>query len=119
MSHHTKQSYFFAQRKRVLVRRVKKQLDTVSFIGEKREPILSFRPKAIREGEDGRTRPHPKRPASAVSRHSVVQFPPIDVTGPHLTTRTSTAQVRLINIIIIIIIIIIIRIGSAVILKQY
>ncbi|XP_019849747.1 PREDICTED: uncharacterized protein LOC109580711 [Amphimedon queenslandica] len=90
MSHQPKQSYFFSQRRRVLVRRTRKHLDSLSVFGDKKEPVLSFRPKAIKEGDEGKQKSYPKRPASAVSRHSV-QLPPVDATGPHLTTNNNTA----------------------------
>lgn len=97
MSRYSKHSFFYQQKKRSFSsRRPKKHFDTQSVLGEKRESILIFRPGAAIEEELGNVRLQAKspgilnhrqrRPSSAASRKSSVWFPPLDTTGPHLTT---------------------------------
>ena len=96
MSRYSKQSFFYQQRKRTTSnRRAKKQIDTQSVIGDRRESILVFRPGVGLEEDLGNIRLQAKapgannrhrRPSSAASRKSSVWFPPIDPTGPRLTT---------------------------------
>ena len=96
MSRFSKQSFFFQQKKRAITKRLKKHIDTQSVLGDRRESILVFRPGAGIEEELGDIRLQAKspavgggrqrRPSSAASRKSSVWFPPIDPTGPHLTT---------------------------------
>ena len=96
MSRYSKQSFFYQQTKRTAgTRRAKKHIDTQSVVGERRESILVFRPGAGLEEDLGNIRLQAKspaannrqrRPTSAASRKSSVWFPPIDPTGPHLTT---------------------------------
>ena len=81
MSQYSRQSFFFQQKKRPLVHRVHKPLDTLSIFGDKREPILTFRPGRVESAR------HRLRPFSSVSRLSGVPIiPPVDPTGPHFTT---------------------------------
>ncbi len=97
MSRFSKQSFFYQQKKRSVTKRVKKHIDTQSVLGDRRESILVFRPGAGVEEELGDIRLQAKspavggsnrqrRPSSAASKKSSVWFPPIDPTGPHLTT---------------------------------
>ena len=92
MLRYSRESFFYQQRKRsTSTRREKKEVDTQPvFI----ESILTFRPGAGGEEGLGNIRLRAKsaaahrqrRPPSAASRKSSVWFPPIDPSGPHLTT---------------------------------
>lgn len=98
MSRYYKESFFHHQKKRQTHRtKIKKPIDTQSLLNERREPILTFRPGIVEEGEEdlakirllakspaaGRQR----RPSSSASRRSSVWLPPVDTSGPHLTTQ--------------------------------
>lgn len=100
MSRYSRQSFFFQQKRHHHTRRVRKPLDTQSILAEKREPVLTFYPQ-VKEGETDLPYKSPgrhRRPSSAASRLSSVRLPPVDTTGPHLTTGASSQVIQLIFI---------------------
>jgi hypothetical protein len=76
MTHHSQysqQSFFFHQKKRQSIQRVKKPLDILSIFGDKRETFLSFKPQ--REGLHDRVKSaRSRRPLSSISRQSSIRL---------------------------------------------
>ena len=95
MSRYSRQSFFFQQKRRHHTRRVRKPLDTQSILAEKREPVLTFYPQVETDLPYKSPGRH-KRPSSGASRLSSVRLPPVDTTGPHLTTGISSQVMQLI-----------------------
>lgn len=87
MSQYFQQSFFFQQKKRPLLKRIRKPIDLQSLYGgDKREPVLTFRPQRSEIGDTVLKSPRHRRPLSSVSRQSSVHLPPVDTSGPRLTT---------------------------------